>query len=364
MHHFFTTYVLASLILLGGCGGSDSDEKSNSEGTTGEALYLTRHTDANTLACAHCHALTEPTSDGITRPGHPIGDAANRASFKNGQLSSLLEAVNSCRDEWMAATTVWDGDNQDWQKLESYLKEQAEGGSSDLVVTEIAAVSTDLEGGDKSSGQSTFNTTCSICHGENAVGTEAGPALAGTELSPEAIAGRVRTSGSSSSDVYDGLTGGRMPFWASSRLSDNDLKNVIAYLDSTESTEPSEAADSDISLDGAQTNCDKTSPKIGKTANFVTRSHLVSGTVSIIDDCTLRLTNFNFDGGGIIVEAYTGLKRNFSQGRAISKNIKGQKLSGASVDIRLPSGVSMDDFDSLSIWCTDVSISFGDALFE
>ena len=39
-----------------------------------------------------CHALEEPADD-FRRPGHPIGNAANRPSYKNGQLTDIIDAI-------------------------------------------------------------------------------------------------------------------------------------------------------------------------------------------------------------------------------------------------------------------------------
>ncbi|MDH3654684.1 MAG: hypothetical protein OEN21_10485, partial [Myxococcales bacterium] len=98
---------MAFLSVLGFSGCSDSESTAVA---SGEALYLQPHSDGNTFACASCHALEEPAPDGIRRPGHPIGDAANRPSFKNGQLDVLLDAVNSCRVEWMGAPAFSEAD--------------------------------------------------------------------------------------------------------------------------------------------------------------------------------------------------------------------------------------------------------------
>src|SRR5688572_11838733 len=69
----------------------------------GELIYRTPVADGNTFACATCHAIEEPTANGLRHPGHPIGDAARRATYKNGEVASLREAVNSCLEEWMVA---------------------------------------------------------------------------------------------------------------------------------------------------------------------------------------------------------------------------------------------------------------------
>ena len=71
--------------------------------TAGQALYEQPQEDGNSFACATCHALEEPASDGLRRPGHPIGNATRRPSYKNGQVDEMRLAVNSCLEEWMGA---------------------------------------------------------------------------------------------------------------------------------------------------------------------------------------------------------------------------------------------------------------------
>src|SRR5205085_5586329 len=77
-----------------GTGGSGGDQN------LGRALYEAPLADGNSFACATCHALSEPSSDGLRRPGHPIGDATHRKQWKNGKASTFLDAVNSCLVEW------------------------------------------------------------------------------------------------------------------------------------------------------------------------------------------------------------------------------------------------------------------------
>ena len=343
---------------------SDSDEDTATV-SLGESLYSSPHSDGNSFSCKSCHGLSEPASDGIRRPGHQIGDASNRTSFKNGQLSSLLDAVNSCRTEWMAAT-AYTSEDGNWLALELYLKSQTTEATTANLTYEIVSPASDLSGGNAATGQTTFNTTCVVCHGVDAVGTDQGPALAGTTLSGEAIASRIRTSGSSTSSVYDGLTGGRMPFWSKDRITDQEINDIIAYLAQTEAASSTTTSSSaaDISIASAQSNCTSNHSKVGKTGSLSEKQHDVSGKVTIVDDCTIKFENFNYDGLGIDVRMYSGSALNFTSGQAISKNIFGTAYSNSKVLLRLPTGVSLDDFDSISVWCVEVGVSFGDIQFQ
>ena len=102
---------------------------------------------------------------------------------------------------------------------------------------------------------------------------------------------------------------------------------------------------------------------MGKTAALSTRSHSVSGLVRVVDSCTLEITNFNYDGGGLSkVEVYGGLAGNFASGFAIGDNLKGRVFTGQTLRVTLKPG-DIDKLDGISIWCSDASANFGDARF-
>ena len=76
--------LVAACAALVGCGGDGDGGTIPSTdadvGSDGEAVYLTPFEDGNTFACATCHALEEPAAD-FRRPGHTLGDAANRPTY-------------------------------------------------------------------------------------------------------------------------------------------------------------------------------------------------------------------------------------------------------------------------------------------
>lgn len=346
----------SGLIALAACSSSGCEAAT----VSGEALYQEPHPDGNTFACETCHALEEPALDGIRRPGHAIGDAANRPSFKNGQLTDLRDAVNSCRVEWMAAT-AWDDGDPSWLALLEYLSEEAGSTSADPLTYQIIEPPSELGGGDEMAGQQLFNESCAICHGQDAAGTERAPVLRGSLLDAETIARRVRTSGATDSAVYEGLTGGRMPFWSADRLSDDELLDLVAFV----------LANDGGGGGGGPTNglreCDETHPKIGQVAMLSTFAHQVSGTAVIVDDCTIRLDDFIYDGAGIDVRFYGGLGGDYDNGFSMSEEDlrRPEGYDGTeTVYAQLPEGRTLDELDGISVWCVPVSQSFGDGLFQ
>lgn len=106
----------------------------------------------------------------------------------------------------------------------------------------------------------------------------------------------------------------------------------------------------------------KTSAKVGKTLNLSSREHGVSGKATVIDDCTIQLSNFNYDGGGLPDVYVWGAKGgNYSAGFRMGSNLIGTPRSNATVQVSLQAG-DIDKLDGISIWCERARVSFGDGL--
>ena len=196
----------------------------------GEIVYRTALSNRSFFSCSTCHALEEPAEDGLRRPGHPLGSAPRRPSFKNGRLDTLLEASNVCLTEWMHALEPWFEESPEWIGFSTFLESIAPDEPAPAIVYSIVAPPEDLAGGDADQGRIVFNETCRVCHGIDATGTDLGPLLKNTGIDAAYIARRVRTSGPTRSPFYGGLTGGAMPFWSAERLSDDELRDIIAFL--------------------------------------------------------------------------------------------------------------------------------------
>jgi hypothetical protein len=109
--------------------------------------------------------------------------------------------------------------------------------------------------------------------------------------------------------------------------------------------------------------CDMTHPRVGATGELTTRNHGVTGTVTVLDDCTLLIEDFHYDGGGLDVKLWSGEGGNFSAGVPLSRNLlRAGGYEAETLTLTLPDEVSLDDFDSISVWCVTVGVSFGDAV--
>jgi Electron transfer DM13 len=111
------------------------------------------------------------------------------------------------------------------------------------------------------------------------------------------------------------------------------------------------------------TACTKLSPRIGQVATLQTRAHGVSGQAKVIDDCTIEIDNFNYDGGGLPdVFVYGAKAGDYARGFALGSNLFGKAVSNGKVVITLKSD-DLAMLDGVSIWCVRAGVSFGDGLF-
>jgi mono/diheme cytochrome c family protein len=362
--------LLCAFLLLGACAGEADPEAA--ESAEGERIYLEPVEDGNTFACATCHALEESASD-FRRPGHPLGDAAARPSFKDGAVIELREAVNSCLVEWMNAEP-WTAVDPRWIELERFLQSQAPA-SAPAIDLQIVAPPGDLSGGDVARGRAVFDGSCAVCHDEGGTGSQLAPPVAGLALDPGYIATRVRTSGRSDSAVYDGLTGGVMPFWGADRLTDAELRDIVAWLSMDDGVADGGDDDPDSGGDptadgGADTgdelpsNCPATHERVGWIAELSTEFHDVSGIAEIVDDCTVVIHDFTYDGSGIDVRIYGGIGGDYDDGYAMTDDLlKPGGYDGVQLEAVLPQGRTLDELDGVSVWCVEVGVDFGSVVF-
>jgi len=115
----------------------------------------------------------------------------------------------------------------------------------------------------------------------------------------------------------------------------------------------------------SETGCSSDHPHVGYTGEFNTFSHDVAGTATIIDDCTIELTNFSYDGGGPAVYFYGGIGHQYTEDSAfiIGDLLTGTVYSGDTVSLTLPEGKTFDDLTGIGVWCVDFAVDFGNVEF-
>ena len=113
--------------------------------------------------------------------------------------------------------------------------------------------------------------------------------------------------------------------------------------------------------------CDKTHSKVDQSGFFSTIAHNVTGKATIIDDCTIEITQFDYDGGGPDVYFYAARDHQYASADAfaISQKINGQPYENSIFILKLPSNKSLDDLTGLSVWwCVDFNANFGQLEFS
>lgn len=112
-----------------------------------------------------------------------------------------------------------------------------------------------------------------------------------------------------------------------------------------------------------------TSPQIGWQADLSQDFHDVSGTVTILDEDTVQVDNFTYDGAGIVVYFYLGEEDStpaFTSGLEIGPDLFGTAFDGSQAPLvyDLPAGQTMEGWNAISVWCVTAGVSFGSGTFE
>ncbi|MDN4503624.1 DM13 domain-containing protein [Alteromonadaceae bacterium BrNp21-10] len=114
------------------------------------------------------------------------------------------------------------------------------------------------------------------------------------------------------------------------------------------------------------TGCGTDHAKVGYSGELATLAHNVAGTVTVVNNCTLEVSMFNYDGGGPLVYFYGSTDHGYNSDAAFAMGnlLNGRVYQQETLMINLPAGKTLDDFNSLSVWCADFNVSFGQTLLS
>ena len=109
-------------------------------------------------------------------------------------------------------------------------------------------------------------------------------------------------------------------------------------------------------------------PKVGEVATLIDNNngHGISGTAHIVNNRTIELRNFFYDGTGPAVYVYVdpAAPAGGSWGTSISGLIGlGQPYVNTNLTFTLPDGLDLEDVNYISIWCVQFSVDFGSGMF-
>ena len=108
-------------------------------------------------------------------------------------------------------------------------------------------------------------------------------------------------------------------------------------------------------------NCEKSHALVGYSGFFDTLAHNVAGKATIIDDCTILISQFDYDGQGPEVYFYGARDHQYQDSSAflIGPKLNGKTYQNDEFTIRLPTNKTLDDLTGLSVWCVDFNADFG-----
>lgn len=187
----------------------------------------------NRLACSDCHG--EPAEPGLS--GGSLAGVTQRTSFWAGQENTLLRSVNACRYYFMLAQEPWGGDEEEAVYIYAYLESlEGDGASQPFSIAPVV----ELGAGDAQRGQDTYQAACLSCHGSKGIGS--GRLIPTAPILPdETLAAHPSPT---YSDVDRRLVfvektrhggflgyGGQMPPFSVEVMSDEDLADVLTYLE-------------------------------------------------------------------------------------------------------------------------------------
>ncbi|MGI9262126.1 MAG: DM13 domain-containing protein [Woeseiaceae bacterium] len=166
-----------------------------------------------------------------------------------------------------------------------------------------------------------------------------------------------------SDDAHAFATGMTLDF--ASTTFDADVANLIANSGTVNTMlVDANTAIAHLAANVTPGGCTKYHATVGWVADLATFAHGVSGQATIVDDCTIRIDNFNYDGGGLPrVFIYAGFHGNYAGGFRISRNLFGQAFTDETLILKIGELRTLDNLNGISVWCADARVDFGSGRF-
>ena len=113
--------------------------------------------------------------------------------------------------------------------------------------------------------------------------------------------------------------------------------------------------------------CAADDPRVGQTAVLNnTFIHGIQGTARIVDNCTIVISGFYYDGMGVDVRIVGIRNGDFQDFVVLSQEnlVRLEPYTNETLTIALPEGVTLDDVPMISVYCVPFKFSFGDGTFQ
>ncbi|CAL8466192.1 g5728 [Coccomyxa elongata] len=109
--------------------------------------------------------------------------------------------------------------------------------------------------------------------------------------------------------------------------------------------------------------CTKASPYVGFSGPLTTIDHMIGGTVTILDDCSFKVTNFSYDGLAPAVH-WWGAKslsvKDLRNGQELNPMLVTGPVNGLEMTVPLlTQGATWDNVTYIVAWCETALADFG-----
>jgi len=233
-----------ALVVTLGCGTETPDPVVESAVAHGALLFGSASlvkTTQNSYACATCHAVeVTPANDAIL-PGVTLAGVTKRPSFWNGMELDLLAAMNHCAYSFMLKDAPFTATDENAKAVYAYLESLPS--SPELTLPQpftVAYTVADVPSGDATRGEALYRRACTSCHGPKSTGT--GRLVKRAPVLPEQTVADHPSDKYTRAEVrlvfvekvrHGGFVGygGQMPPFAREKLSDQELGDILEFLD-------------------------------------------------------------------------------------------------------------------------------------
>ena len=109
---------------------------------------------------------------------------------------------------------------------------------------------------------------------------------------------------------------------------------------------------------------DTTSSRVGWTALVEGTAHDVGGVAVVVDEATIEVRDFTYDGGGINARFFLVVDGgSFSDQLELTGNLVGSPSDGDTLTLPIPSDATNELWDAITLWCLPAGVSFGFGAF-
>ena len=105
-------------------------------------------------------------------------------------------------------------------------------------------------------------------------------------------------------------------------------------------------------------------PGVGWEAVLETFAHDVAGRAVIVDEQTIELQGFSYDGGGVNARFFLVPDGGrFTDDLELTDNLVGTAYDNETMTLEIPEEASFEDWNHITLWCVPFRANFGSGTF-